>query len=32
MSVSDRAILLIVRDRVSDIHDELLNGIMKKKN
>jgi hypothetical protein len=31
MSVSDRAILLIVRDRVSDIHDELLNGIMKKK-
>lgn len=32
MSVSDRAILLAVRDRVSDIHDELLNGIMKKKN
>ena len=32
MSIKDRAILLVVRDRVSDIHDELLNGIMKKKN
>ncbi len=31
MSVPDRAILLVVRDRVSDIHDELLNGIMRKK-
>jgi hypothetical protein len=31
MSVQDRAILLVVRDRISDIHDELLNGIMKKK-
>ncbi len=31
MSVQDRAILMVVRDRVSDIHDELLNGIMKKK-
>jgi hypothetical protein len=31
MSVQDRAILLAVRDRVSDIHDELLNSIMKKK-
>ena len=31
MSVQDRAILLVVRDRVSDIHDALLNGIMKKK-
>jgi hypothetical protein len=32
MSMSDRAILLMVRDRVSEIHDELLSGIMKKKN
>lgn len=31
MSVQDRAILLVVRDRVSDIHDELLNAIMRKK-
>ncbi len=31
MSVQDRAILLVVRDRVSDIHDELLNAIMGKK-
>ncbi len=31
MSVQDRAILLVVRDRVSDVHDDLLNGIMKKK-
>lgn len=31
MSVQDRAILLMVRDRVSDIHDELLDSIMKKK-
>jgi hypothetical protein len=31
MSVQDRAILLVVRDRVSDIHDELLSDIMKKK-
>lgn len=31
MSVEDRAILLVVRDRVSDIHDELLNGVMKRK-
>jgi hypothetical protein len=32
MSISDRAILFVVRDRVSDIHDQLLNGIMKKRN
>ncbi len=32
MNSSDRAILEVVRDRVSDIHEELLNGIMKKKN
>ncbi|SRR5258708_7033797 len=31
MSVADRAALLVVRDRVSDVHDDLLNGIMKKK-
>ena len=31
MSVQDRAILFVVRDRVSDIHDNLLNGIMRKK-
>ena len=31
MSVEDRAILLVVRDRVSDIHDDLLNDIMRKK-
>jgi len=32
MSVADRAALLTVRDRVSDIHDQLLSDIMKKKN
>lgn len=32
MSSADRAILEVVRDRVSDIHEDLLNGIMKKKN
>ena len=31
MSVQDREILSVVRDRVSDIHDDLLNGIMRKK-
>lgn len=31
MSASDRAIIEVVRDRVSDIHEELLNGIMRKK-
>jgi hypothetical protein len=31
MSVDDRALLTTVRERVSEIHDELLNGIMKKK-
>lgn len=32
MSSSDRPILLIVRDRISDMHDELLSDMMKKKN
>ena len=32
MSSSDRGILVMVRDRVADIHEDLLNGIMKKKN
>jgi hypothetical protein len=32
MSSADRAMLLVVRDRVSDIHEDLLNGIMRKKN
>ena len=32
MSSSDRGILLMVRDRVADIHEDLLNGIMKKKD
>ena len=31
MSVADRPALLVVRDRVSDVHDDLLNGIMKKR-
>lgn len=31
MSVADRTALLVVRDRVSDVHDDLLNGIMKKR-
>jgi hypothetical protein len=31
MGFQDRAIFLIVRDRVSEIHDDLLNGVMKKR-
>jgi hypothetical protein len=31
MSVADRSALLMVRDRVSEVHDDLLNGVMKKK-
>ena len=32
MSSSDRPLLLIVRDRIADMHDELLGDMMKKKN
>jgi len=32
MSSADRPLLLYVRDRVSDIHDQLLGDVMKKKN
>jgi hypothetical protein len=32
MSSADRPALLYVRDRISDIHDQLLSDMMKKKN